>query len=247
MATVLVVDNEPDIRELVRLTLELDGHAVITAADGAEALELAFHERPDLVVLDVMMPEKNGWQVLAEMKGGGDPGLAATPVILLTARADDLARIRGGIEGAIRYLTKPFSPAAVRAEVTTALGVAEPARRREVQAEALLALARLESGSPAPEGPPAPRPHLTRLDRPAAPAPRPTPPVPPAKLAALSPKQHEVLRAVGSTSTVSEAAEQLEVSRSNVYASLRRIARRLDVRSLPDLLSIARSGDLPGG
>ncbi|HSH58660.1 MAG TPA: response regulator, partial [Acidimicrobiales bacterium] len=118
MATILVVDNEPDIRDLVRLTLELDGHAVITASDGAEALELALRRRPDVVVLDLMMPEKNGWQVLAEMKGGEDTAVATTPVILLSARSDELARIRGGIEGAIRYLTKPFSPAEVRAEVT---------------------------------------------------------------------------------------------------------------------------------
>lgn len=247
MATILVVDNEPDIRDLVRLTLELDGHAVITAADGAEALELALRRRPDVVVLDLMMPEKNGWQVLEEMKGGEDAAVATTPVILLSARSDELARIRGGIEGAIRYLTKPFSPAEVRAEVTAALGVGEPAKRRKAQAEALSALARLESGTTLPPGPPAPRPHLTRLGRPVDLPRGPGRPIPAAKLAALSLKQHEVLRAVGATSTVSEAAEQLEVSRSNVYASLRRIARRLEVRSVPELLSMARSGDLAGG
>lgn len=244
MATVLVVDNEPDIRELVRLTLELDGHAVITAADGVEALDLTVRRRPDVVVLDLRMPNKSGWQVLAEMKGGNDPTVAATPVILLTARVDDLARIRGGIEGAIRYLTKPFSPTQMRAEVTAALARPEPTERRKVQAEALAALAHLEAGTSPPTGPLPPRPHLTRLDR--APGGRTAWPVAPAKLAALSPKQHEVLRSVGATSTVSEAADQMGVSRSNVYASLRRIARRLGVRSVPELLSMARSGDLPG-
>ena len=68
MSTVLVVDDEADIRELVRLNLELDGHDVILAADGNEAIEFAVGEHPDCVVLDVMMPEKDGWEVLAEMK-----------------------------------------------------------------------------------------------------------------------------------------------------------------------------------
>ena len=75
MSTVLVVDVEADIRELLRLNLELDGHDVILAADGNEAIEFAVGEHPDCVVLDVMMPEKDGWEVLAEVKASIAPSI----------------------------------------------------------------------------------------------------------------------------------------------------------------------------
>ena len=248
MSTVLVVDDEADIRELVRLNLELDGHDVILAADGNEAIEFAVGEHPDCVVPDVMMPEKDGWTVLAEMKSSVDPVIAEIPVIMLTARADDLDRIRGSIEGAIRYLTKPFSPAELRDEVREALtGDPEPLKRRKVQTDALEQLARLESGQSEPVGARAARPHLTRLER--SPDPEPTRAAAGAlagdKLAGLSDKQRELLQMVSSTPTVSEAAERLSVSRSNVYASLRRIARKLDVRSVPELVTMVRNGGLP--
>src|SRR5688500_20313350 len=108
MSTVLVVDDEADIRELVRLNLELDGHEVIGAANGVEALEYAVGEHPDVVVLDVMMPEMDGWETLSQMKAASDPVIAHIPVIMLTPRADDRDRIRGGIEGASRDPTQPF-------------------------------------------------------------------------------------------------------------------------------------------
>ncbi|HEX7168158.1 MAG TPA: response regulator [Acidimicrobiales bacterium] len=251
MATVLVVDDEADIRELVRLNLELDGHEVFAASNGVEALEYAVGEHPDVVVLDVMMPEMDGWQTLAQMKASSDPVIAHIPVIMLTARADDLDRIRGGIEGAIRYLTKPFSPSELRSEVSEALvGEPEPLKRRKAQTDALEQLARIESGtSGEPRGRPAARPHLTRLER--APDPEPAArsnvQVAPDRVKTLSEKQRELLTTVGSTPTVSEAAERLQVSRSNVYASLRRIARKLDVRSVPELVTLARSGGIPTG
>jgi DNA-binding response OmpR family regulator len=248
MGTVLVVDDEADIRELVRLNLELDGHEVFTASDGVEALEFAVGEHPDVVVLDVMMPQKDGWEVLAEMKSAIDPVIAHIPVIMLTARADDLDRIRGSIEGAIRYLTKPFSPTELRDEVAAALtGDPEPMKRRKAQTDALEQLARLESGASEPVGNRPARPHLTRLERthetePARPVGL---VVAPGKMATLSVKQRDLLEMVGSTPTVSEAAERLAVSRSNVYASLRRIARKLDVRSVPELVTLVRVGGLP--
>lgn len=249
MATVLVVDDEADIRELVRLNLELDGHEVIVAANGVEGLEYAVGEHPDLVVLDVMMPEMDGWQTLASMKASPDPVIAEIPVIMLTARADDLDRIRGGIEGAIRYLTKPFSPAELRSEIAGALtGDPEPMKRRRVQTESLERLARLESGVPESPGRPTPaRPHLTRLERAPEPdvAARAGGQVAADKVQTLSEKQRELLSTVASTPTVSEAAERLQVSRSNVYASLRRIARKLDVRSVPELVTLARQGAIP--
>lgn len=245
MSVVLVVDDEADIRELVRLNLELDGHDVILAADGNEAVEYAVGEHPDVVVLDVMMPEKDGWIVLAEMKSSIDPLIAHIPVIMLTARADDLDRIRGSIEGAIRYLTKPFSPTELRDEVRAALQGDEPEKRRKAQTDALEQLARLESGrsEPAAGSARTPRPHLTRLERTHEPEPvRTAPGINPEKLASLSDKQRELLEMVSGTPTVSEAADRLEVSRSNVYASLRRIARKLDVRSVPELVTLARAG-----
>ena len=251
MSTILIVDDEADIRELVRLNLELDGHTVIGAANGVEALEFAVGEHPDVVVLDVMMPEMDGWETLAQMKSSIDPVIAEIPVIMLTAKSDDLDRIRGGIEGAIRYLTKPFSPNELRTEVADALaGDPEPLKRRRAQTDALEQLARMESGAPGTEsGPRAARPHLTRLERAHDPEPaaKSALQVPADKVASLSDKQRELLDTVGSTPTVSEAAERLQVSRSNVYASLRRIARKLDVRSVPELVTMARAGAIPDG
>ena len=244
MATVLVVDDEADIRELVRLNLELDGHEVVLAADGSEALEYAVGEHPDVIVLDVMMPGLDGWTVLSELKASPDPFVSDIPVIMLTARSDDLDRIRGGIEGAIRYLTKPFSPAELRDEVGEAVaGDPEPTKRRKAQTEALEQLARLEGGRSTGDDSDAARPHLTRLERaPAQAAARPRPPrLDTSRLGDLSDKQRELLDMVGSTPTVSEAAERLAVSRSNVYASLRRIARKLEVRSVPELVTLARA------
>ena len=113
VALVLVVDDEADIRELVRLNLELEGHDVELAADGASALAAFAADglRPDLVLLDVMMPKVDGWEVLRQLKADPAPDVAATPIVLLTARAGELDRIRGCIEGALSYLTQPFNVA----------------------------------------------------------------------------------------------------------------------------------------
>lgn len=246
MATVLVVDDEADIRELVRINLVMAGHNVVLAADGVEGLDAVEIEQPDLMILDVMMPELDGWEVLARMKASPEPHVANTPVVMLTARSDDMDRIRGGIEGAIYYLTKPFSLADLRERVEEVLaGGPEPDQRRRAQQQALEDLARLEKGAP-----PAPaneaRPRMTRLEKVHEPTPArvETPTVAETKLATLSDKQRELLDMVATTPTVSEAAERLEVSRSNVYASLRRIARKLEVRSVSELVQLARTGRL---
>ena len=247
MAQVLVVDDEADIRELVRINLELDGHAVDVAVDGKDALRRLREAPPDIVILDVMMPGMDGWQVLTEVKSDPDPALSGVPVIMLTARSDDVDRIRGGIEGAVRYITKPFSLSDLRREVHEALGgEPESVQRRRAQNEALEHLARMERGAAADQGVMA-RPRLTRLDRPVDIRPQPAAPSPIGKeaVASLSDKQRELLTAVGTAPTVRAAATELGVSRSNVYASLRRIARKLGVSSVPTLVELARQGAVP--
>jgi len=254
MATVLVVDDEADLRELVRINLSLDGHLVLQAADGDEALQVVHDQSPDVIVLDVMMPRRDGWDVLGTIKSEA-PRQAQIPVLMLTAKVDELDQARGGIEGAIRYITKPFAVAELRAAVTQALqGEPEPVKRRQAQHMALTRLARLQRvgqaiPGQAPDDPaarPAARPHLTRLEAPLDrhyPTRQTRPAVLP-RVASLSTKQSQLLGEVGRTTTVREAAERLGVSRSYVYASLRRIARKLGLRSGPELVGMAREGTL---
>jgi len=113
--TVLVVDDEQDILDLVRFRLEHDGYRVLTASDGQTGLTLAQQEHPDLCILDVMMPKLSGLEVLARLRA--DPATAATRVILLTARGQDADVDRGFELGAQDYVTKPFSPKELRRRV----------------------------------------------------------------------------------------------------------------------------------
>ena len=246
MATVLVVDDDADIVTFLKINLELDGHRVLTARDGEEALERVRSEPPDVMVLDIMMPGVDGWTVLERVKAETDLDVSTIPVLIVTALDARQHRIRGGIEGAIRYVTKPFELGELRDEVKRALeGEPEPVKRRRAQTKALEDLARLESGA-AGAGHSA-RPHLTRLDRPReGPAPAPEPLVARERTSELSVKQRELLDAVATTPSVSEAAARLSVSRSNVYASLRRIGRKLGTRSVRELIALARAGELDG-
>lgn len=244
MATVLVVDDERDICELVRINLELDGHRVAVAHDGDAALTELERVRPDLLILDVMMPGRDGFSVLQGIKEG-DPALADTPVVMLTARTDDLDRLKGGIEGALHYVTKPFSVVGLRETVRAVLrGDAEPVARRRVQQEALAELARLEAGRADAVGVNATvaRPRLTRLEpggarTPAAPAP---PPLEQWR-EALSARQNEILDAVLAAPTLRAAAAALGVSRSYLYASLGRMARKVGSPNGPALLRNLRA------
>jgi len=250
VATILVVDDEPDIRQLVQLNLELDGHKVLTASNGAEALQMLGAELPDVMLLDLNMPELDGWAVLQRIKEAGDTDVSHIPVLMLTAYDTADNRVRGGIEGAIRYLTKPFSPTALRDEIRDAIaGDPEPVKRRRAQQAALEQLARMEKGAD-PSGAGTPfqtRPHLTRLEH------RPTPTPEPKqltdardKLVELTDKQRDLLERLSKAASVSDAATDLGVSRSNVYASLRRISRKLGIASVPDLLVLVRDGSLLG-
>ena len=108
---VLVVEDEPDVLLLCRVNLEFEGFEVVEASQGADALALARAHRPDVILLDVMMPRMGGWEVLRELKQDAD--LAAVPVVMLAARVQDADQIRAWEEGAVDYLTKPFSPLAL--------------------------------------------------------------------------------------------------------------------------------------
>jgi two-component system phosphate regulon response regulator PhoB len=108
---VLVVDDEPDISALVAYHLAKAGYRVATAATGAEAVDAATVQAPSLVVLDLMLPDMSGFDVLERLRGpDGPPGARDVAVLMLTARRDEADRIRGLALGADDYLTKPFSP-----------------------------------------------------------------------------------------------------------------------------------------
>ena len=117
MARILVVDDEPHIREVVRAYLARDGHVVLTAADGDDALAIAGREAPDLIVLDVMLPRRSGFEVLRELRAGG----STAGVVMLTARDEVIDRVAGLETGADDYLTKPFEPRELVARVDAVL------------------------------------------------------------------------------------------------------------------------------
>jgi DNA-binding response OmpR family regulator len=108
---VLVIDDEPDVLLLCRVNLEIAGHAVLEAPDGERGLELAHRERPDVIVLDLMLPERDGLSILDEL--GADERTRETPVILLTAKSQVEDRLAGWRRGCAEYVTKPFSPVAL--------------------------------------------------------------------------------------------------------------------------------------
>jgi len=105
---ILAVDDEKHIVRLVQVNLERQGYEVVTANDGKEALEKVESEHPDLVVLDVMMPYMDGFEVLQTLRR--NPNTANIPVIMLTAKAQDADVFRGWQSGVDCYLTKPFNP-----------------------------------------------------------------------------------------------------------------------------------------
>jgi DNA-binding response OmpR family regulator len=117
MTTVLVVDDEPMVRDVVSRYLERDGHRVVTAGDGESAREIIEHETPSLVLLDVMLPGKTDGLALCRWIRAS----SELPVILLTARVDESDRIVGLELGADDYVTKPFSPRELATRVKTVL------------------------------------------------------------------------------------------------------------------------------
>ena len=247
MARVLVVDDEPDILLFVQVNLELHGHEVRTASDGQQALTAIEEERPEALVLDVMMPHLDGWGVLERLKAHADEEVRTIPVVMLTALDTDHDQARGGIEGAVRYLTKPLGPDDLITAVDEVLsGPPEPEQRKAAQQKGLASLARIERNAAGGDAPSGPRTRLSRLEhaRSAAPAADAAAPVAAEVDGELTDKQRELLRALLDASSVSAAAETLGMSRSNVYASLRRIGRKLGVADVTELLRLLRDGSL---
>ena len=108
MGRVLVVDDEPDVLLLCRLNLQQRGHELLEAAEGSQALELARERHPDVIVLDLMMPGMDGYQVLEALQR--DDATSGIPVLVLTAKALRADRERSRGLGAAAFLTKPFVP-----------------------------------------------------------------------------------------------------------------------------------------
>ena len=117
---VLIVDDEPNIVISVEFLMKREGFAVSVARDGAEALERIRAERPDLVVLDVMMPKLNGFEVCQAVRA--DPDLAGIPIVMLTAKGREAEMSKGLALGADAYIAKPFSTRDLVARIKALLG-----------------------------------------------------------------------------------------------------------------------------
>ncbi|MBI3177913.1 MAG: response regulator transcription factor, partial [Chloroflexi bacterium] len=120
--TILVVDDESTIREVIRRYLERDGYTVVEAATGRTALEIASREKPDLIVLDLMLPGVDGLALTRQLRERG----SQVPIVMLTAKGSTADRIHGLDTGADDYLAKPFSPQELMSRIRAVLRRAPP-------------------------------------------------------------------------------------------------------------------------
>jgi len=127
--TILVIEDDHQIRRVVEGYLQQAGYRVLTAADGLTGLRLAQQEKPMLLVLDLMLPGMDGWEITRRLRSSSDPALAQIYILMLTARVEETERVVGLELGADDYVTKPFSPRELVARVRSAI------RRLETQAE----------------------------------------------------------------------------------------------------------------
>ncbi len=134
---VLVIDDEPDVLLLCRVNFEFAGHEVLEALDGERGMELATREHPDLIVLDVMLPNRDGISILEELGTRFDTN--KVPVVLLTAKAQAEDQLRGWRAGAAEYVTKPFSPVTLT-EIVKRIVEMSPEERRQHRERALVDL-----------------------------------------------------------------------------------------------------------
>jgi DNA-binding response OmpR family regulator len=130
---VLVIDDEAPIRLLCRVNLEAEGMKVLEAEDGPSGVARAKRDRPDVILLDVMMPGLDGWRVAEELLD--DPGTREIPIVFLTARAEFRDRARGLDIGGVDYVTKPFNPVELAPLVRGLLGRLERGERDELRRE----------------------------------------------------------------------------------------------------------------
>jgi two-component system alkaline phosphatase synthesis response regulator PhoP len=135
---ILVVDDDKEIARLVRAYLEQAGYEVLVVYDGETALHAMRRERPDLVVLDLMLPDRDGWEITRIVRG--TPSIAALPIVMLTARVEDTDKIVGLELGADDYVTKPFNPQVVVARVRAVLrrAAGDPGQRQVLRVRDLL-------------------------------------------------------------------------------------------------------------
>jgi DNA-binding response OmpR family regulator len=141
MTTVLVVDDEAPIRLLCRVNLEAEGMTVLEASDGESGLATARAENPDVVLLDVMMPGRNGWEVAEELLA--DDATSAIPIVFLTARAEVKDRAKGIDLGGVDYVTKPFNPVELAPLVLDLVRRVEDGERDELRREKFAELRQL--------------------------------------------------------------------------------------------------------
>ncbi len=130
MAIILAVDDEPSILKLVTATLEARGHEVLTADNGIEALATAKTKKPELILLDIMMPGMDGNEVRRRL--ASDPATSVIPVVHLSAVGDFAQQLEALDEGTVDYITKPFSPKELQQKVADLL---DPAKREEMRKE----------------------------------------------------------------------------------------------------------------
>jgi DNA-binding response OmpR family regulator len=144
---ILIIDDDPDICEIVKVNLEGVGYDVSVANDGAAGLSEAITSQPDLVILDVLMPELDGWQVLEKLTQ--EPRTASCPIIMLTCKGDDQDVIRGLSTGAVEYVTKPFYPENLVASVKILLTVLDSSMRDRRRRQFIARRERLIDRTPA--------------------------------------------------------------------------------------------------
>lgn len=144
MTRVLIVDDDAPIRLLCRVNLEAENMEVIEAVDGASGLERAKSDKPDVVLLDVMLPHMDGWQVAERLLD--EPETADIPIVFLTARAEIGDRARGLEIGGIEYLTKPFNPVELAGQIRELLERVQRGERDELRQQKLAQLRALANG-----------------------------------------------------------------------------------------------------
>jgi two-component system alkaline phosphatase synthesis response regulator PhoP len=136
LGRVLLLEDEQDVAELIRYNLVREGYEVVVSGNGAEALRLAREHRPDVILLDIMVPQLNGWEVCRRLKQ--DPALSTIPVIMVTGRVDEGDKVLGFELGADDYVTKPFSPreliARIRAVARRGKQADPPGKKQQLRA-----------------------------------------------------------------------------------------------------------------